>query len=152
MAAARGVSATETGAGLFHIAIECGGNRIVADDPAWVGGLGSGLSLYELISAGLAACTAMTMRLYANHKGIPLERARVRVDHSKSTDMMPVDRFTRVIGLDGPLDEDQRTRLLTIADRCPVDLTLVRGADVQTQLEGEEEILSSLAPEQQVSV
>ena len=48
--------------------------------------------------------------------------------------MMPPDRFTRTITLDGPLNDDQRARILAIADRCPVDLTLVRGSDVQTKL------------------
>ena len=134
----KGVTATETGLGAFQVEIESGENRIIADEPVSVGGLGSGLSPYELVSAGLAACTAMTMRLYARRKGLPLERARVSVEHSKVAGMMPADRFTRVIALDGPLDETQRTRLLAIADRCPVDLTLVRGADVQTRLAGEE--------------
>ena len=124
--------------GAFQVEIDSGENRIIADEPVSVGGLGSGLSPYELVSAGLAACTAMTMRLYARRKGLPLERARVSVEHSKVAGMMPADRFTRVIALDGPLDETQRTRLLAIADRCPVDLTLVRGADVQTRLAGEE--------------
>jgi putative redox protein len=56
------------------------------------------------------------------------------VRHEKVADMMPPDRFTRTIVLDGPLSDDQRARILEIADRCPVDLTLVRGSDVQTEL------------------
>jgi putative redox protein len=136
--AAQGVTATETGAGTLQVAIESGRHRLLADEPVSVGGLDSGLAPYDLVSAGLAACTAMTMRLYANRKGIPLERARVTVDHSKIADMMPADRFTRIVALDGPLDGDQRARLLAIAERCPVDLTLVRGSDVETRLAGEE--------------
>jgi putative redox protein len=81
-----------------------------ADEPASVGGLGTGLSPYELVSAGLAACTVMTMRLYANRKGFPLERASTTVQHEKVPDMMPPDRFTRTIVLDGPLSDDQRAR------------------------------------------
>jgi putative redox protein len=131
---AKGVVATETLAGKFQLAVRSGGHTLFADEPASVGGLGSGLSPYELVSAGLAACTVMTMRLYANRKGFPLERASTTVEHKKVADMMPPDRFTRTIVLDGPLDEDQRARLLEIADRCPVDLTLVRGSDVQTEL------------------
>jgi len=142
---AKGVTATETGLGAFQVEIESGENRIIADEPVSVGGLGSGLSPYELVSAGLAACTAMTMRLYARRKGLPLERASVSVEHSKVAGMMPADRFTRLIALDGPLDETQRTRLLAIADRCPVDLTLVRGADVQTRLAGEEDPMPDTA-------
>ena len=146
---AQGVTATETGSGMLQVAIASGGHQIFADEPVSVGGLGSGLSPYELVSAGLAACTVMTMRLYANRKGMALEQARVTVDHSKVADMMPADRFTRVIALDGPLDSDQRASLLAIAERCPVDLTLVRGSDVQTRLVGEGDARPSTALDEQ---
>ncbi|MFL6755304.1 MAG: alpha/beta fold hydrolase [Sphingomicrobium sp.] len=146
---AKGVTATETGSGTLQVAIESGGHEILADEPVSVGGLGSGLSPYELVSAGLAACTVMTMRLYANRKGIKLTQASVTVDHSKVAGMMPADRFVRTIALDGSFDGDQRARLLAIADRCPVDLTLVRGADVQTRLADDEEAMPSTAVEEQ---
>lgn len=132
--AAKGVVASETLAGKFQLTVRSGEHTLFADEPESVGGLGSGLSPYELVSAGLAACTVMTMRLYANRKGFPLERATTSVRHEKVADMMPPDRFTRTIVLDGPLSDDQRARILEIADRCPVDLTLVRGSDVQTEL------------------
>ncbi|WP_019831864.1 bifunctional alpha/beta hydrolase/OsmC family protein [Sphingomonas sp. PR090111-T3T-6A] len=131
---AQGVTASETGAGKLQVEIRSGGHRVLADEPAPVGGLGSGLSPYELVAAGLAACTVMTMRLYANLKGFPLERAHALVDHQKMPDMKPADRFTRTITLEGPLDEEQRRKILAIGDRCPVDLTLMRGSDVQTRL------------------
>lgn len=146
--AAKGVSATETGSGTLQVAIRSGGHEIFADEPVSVGGLGSGLSPYELVSAGLAACTVMTMRLYANRKGLPLERAKVTVDHSKIAGMMPADRFTRTVVLEGPLDLNQRASLIAIADRCPVDLTLVRGSDVETRLEGEEDAMPSAVLEE----
>jgi putative redox protein len=73
----------------------------------------------------------------------------VTVDHAKVAGMMPADRFTRTIALEGSFDEDQRARLLAIADRCPVDLTLVRGADVQTRLAHDEEAMPSTALEEQ---
>jgi len=92
------------------------------------------MSPYELVAAGLAACTVMTMRLYAIRKGFPLEHAQAVVEHMKMPDMEPADRFTRTITLDGPLDDEQRQRILAIGDRCPVDLTLMRGSDVQTRL------------------
>jgi uncharacterized OsmC-like protein/alpha-beta hydrolase superfamily lysophospholipase len=148
-AKAQGVTATETGSGALQVTIESGGHVIIADEPVSVGGLGSGLSPYELVSGGLAACTVMTMRLYANRKGLPLERARVTVDHSKVAGMMPPDRFTRTIAFDGPLDASQRASLLAIAERCPVDLTLVRGSDVQTRLAGEEDTMPSTALDEQ---
>lgn len=131
---AEGVVAAETLAGTFQLKVRSGEHTLFADEPASVGGLGTGLSPYELVSAGLAACTVMTMRLYANRKGFPLERASTTVQHEKVPDMMPPDRFTRTIVLDGPLSDDQRARILAIADRCPVDLSLIRGSDVQTEL------------------
>lgn len=140
---AQGVSAFETRAGELQVEIRSGEHRLLADEPVSVGGLGSGLSPYELVAAGLAACTVMTMRLYANRKGLPLERAHARVEHMKMPGMEPADRFTRTIMLDGPLDESQRQKILAIGDRCPVDLTLMRGSDVQTRLAGS---ASELAP------
>jgi len=133
---ADGVVATETRAGKFQLNIRSGEHTLLADEPASVGGLGTGLSPFELVSAGLAACTVMTMRLYADRKGFPLERASTTVQHEKVADMMPPDRFTRTVVLEGPLSDDQRARILAIADRCPVDLTLIRGSDVQTELLG----------------
>jgi putative redox protein len=91
------------------------------------------MSPYELVAAGLAACTLMTMRLYADRHGLPLERAHAAVEHMKMPGMEPADRFTRTITLDGPLDESQREKILAIGDRCPVDLTLMRGSDVRTR-------------------
>lgn len=131
---ANGISASETGAGALQVEIRSGAHRLLADEPASVGGMASGLSPYEFLSAGLAACTIMTMRIYANRKNIPLACAHVTVEHSKELGMMPSDRFSRTIRLEGQLDEDQRAQLLSIADRCPVDLTLVRGSDVATRL------------------
>jgi putative redox protein len=134
MEAAQGVSARETGVGALQLEIRSGEHRLLADEPVSVGGLGSGLSPYELVAAGLAACTVMTMRLYANRKGFPLERAHAVVEHSKMPGMEPADQFTRTITLDGPLDDIQREKILAIGDRCPVDVTLMRGSDVQTRL------------------
>lgn len=131
---AAGVVAEETGNGAFQLAITSGRHRFLADEPEAVGGMGTGLSPYELVSAGLAACTTMTMRMYAQRKGYPLERARTVVVHSKRADEMPADLFTRTITLEGPLDDEQREKILAIADRCPVDLTLVRGSDIETSL------------------
>ena len=137
MEVAQGVAASETGAGKLQVEIRSGNHQFIADEPVSVGGLGSGLSPYELVAAGLAACTVMTMRLYANLKEFPLKRAHVVVEHMKMPGMEPADRFTRTITLDGPLDNAQRDKILSIGDRCPVDLTLMRGSDVQTRLANE---------------
>ena len=133
---ADGVAASETRAGKFQVDIRCGEHGLIADEPVSVGGMASGLSPYELVAAGLAACTVMTMRLYADRKGFPLDRAHAVVEHEKVPGMDPPDRFTRTITLDGALDDDQRQRIAAIADRCPVDLTLMRGSDVRTRLAG----------------
>lgn len=129
-----GVIAQETGRGKFQVAITAGSHHFLADEPLAIGGLASGPTPYELVAAGLAACTVMTMRLYADRVAMPLEHARVSVLHDRDKDRTPPDRFTREITLSGALEEEQRKKLLSIADRCPVDLTLVRGSDVVTEL------------------
>jgi putative redox protein len=127
------VRVAETGAGKFQVEIDAHGARFFADEPADVGGLGSGPSPYELVAAGLGACTAMTLRLYAERKGWPLRRSRVAVRHQKVAGQTPADVFDRQIGLDGPLDADQTAKLFEIADKCPVHRTLEGGARVATQ-------------------
>ena len=98
-----------------------------------VGGLGSGPDPYEVLAAALGACTSMTLRLYAERKGIPLERVQVSVRHRRAS-IESKDRFERTITLEGPLDADQRARLLMMAERCPVHRTLERGSDIATSL------------------
>ncbi|MFD1960580.1 alpha/beta fold hydrolase [Novosphingobium panipatense] len=129
-----GVTALETGNGKFQLAMQAGPHHFLADEPVSVGGLASGLSPYELVSAGLAACTVMTMRMYAERKGLPLDRAGITVRYSKRPEDSPADFFERIITLEGPLDAAQRDKLMSIADRCPVDLTLVRGSEISTRL------------------
>jgi putative redox protein len=130
---AAGAIAEETGQGLFQTNIRFRGASIIADEPVEVGGLGSGPGPFDLVCAGLAACTTMTLRLYANRKGIPLERAHATVTHSRTMET-PADRFRRSLVLEGPLSHDDRERLLAIAERCPVDLALARGSDVTVEL------------------
>ena len=129
-----GVTAHETGAGRFQVAIQAGRHRFLADEPVEMGGLASGPTPYELVAAGLAACTVITMRLYAKRVNLPLDQAFVAVSHSRDKDRTPQDRFNRDIRLVGDLTAEQRDKLLSIANRCPVDLTLVRGSDVVTEL------------------
>jgi putative redox protein len=135
-----------TEAGGFRTAIVANGHPLVADEPASVGGTNEGPSPYDLVAAGLAACTSMTLRMYADHKGWPLESATVRVLHEKvhATDATPdadadrkggkLDRFTREIAVEGNLDEEQRARLVEIAERCPVHRTLHGAPEVITRL------------------
>jgi putative redox protein len=126
------VMVEETGAGQFQVQVSVHGTHFVADEPVDVGGLGTGPSPYELVAAGLGACTSMTLRLYADRKGWPLERVRVAVRHDKIAGQTPPDTFDRRIGLEGPLDAEQTARLLAIADKCPVHRTLEGGARVST--------------------
>lgn len=130
---AEGVLVQETGAGRFQVQVKAGGQTFLADEPIGVGGAGGGPNPYELLAAGLGACTTMTVRLYAERKAWPLKHVQVRVLHVRAA-LAERDRFAREISLEGDLDDDQRRRLLEIADRCPVHLTLERGADVVTTL------------------
>src|SRR5262249_52722406 len=93
----------ETGAGAFQLEVHAGGANFLADEPVEVGGLGSGPTPYDLVGAGLGACTAMTLRMYARRKGWPLDRVRVGVGHARSADASPPDGFTRAISLEGDL-------------------------------------------------
>jgi len=128
----------ETGAGAFQVQVSVRGARFFADEPVDVGGLGTGPSPYELVGAGLGACTSMTLRLYADRKGWPLERVRVAVRHDKLSGQTPPDTFDRKIALEGPLDAEQTARLFEIANRCPVHRTLEGGARVLTgRLDGD---------------
>ncbi len=107
-------------------------HQVAADEPVAVGGQDSGPDPFELLLASLGACTAMTVRMYANHKGWPLESVQVRLQHSlrSGEDGALSDQFDRVITLDGALSPEQRARLVEVADRCPVGKALKRGASV----------------------
>lgn len=119
-------------------------HHILADEPEAYGGTDRGFTPYGLLSAGLGACTSMTIRMYARRKGWPLDGVEVDVSHDKvhaqDAGTGPgdrVDMFRRVIRLNGALDSDQRARLLEIADRCPVHRTLEAAARVETTLEND---------------
>lgn len=132
-----GVTAQATGAGRFQTAIRAGGAAFLADEPVEVGGLATGPTPYELLSAALAACTSMTLRLYAERKRWALPPFTVEVAHSlpsAGAGAAPRDRFDRRIAFAGPLDEPQRAKLLEIADKCPVHRTLVRGFEITTRI------------------
>jgi putative redox protein len=123
----------ETGLGRFQVEARTGASAILVDEPVSAGGLGTGPNPFDLLCASLGACTAMTVRLYAERKAWPLKRARVRVTHHRGT-LQARDSFHREITLEGALDEAQRTRLMEIAEHCPVHLTLERGSDISSSL------------------
>ncbi|MDB5460845.1 MAG: osmotically inducible protein OsmC [Caulobacteraceae bacterium] len=128
------VIADDGGQGGLQVLITAGPARFVADEPVELGGTDLGPTPHDLVSAGLAACTSQTLRLYAKRKAWPLGPVRVTVTHSRDPALSPPDLFTRVVSLRGPLDDEQRARLLEIAERCPVHLMLTRGASVSTSL------------------
>ncbi|MBI4274009.1 MAG: alpha/beta fold hydrolase [Rhizobiales bacterium] len=131
----------ETRAGKFQQEVLVGHHRLLADEPVAVGGLDSGLGPYDLLLAGLGACTSMTVRLYAERKNLPLEKTSVRLRHARvhaadcaecETKEGMVDRIEREITFAGNLDGEQRAKLLEIADKCPVHRTLTSEINIRT--------------------
>src|SRR5579864_7181313 len=131
----------ETRRGKFQQEVSVGAHRFLADEPVAVGGMDSGPGPYDLLLAGLGACTAMTLRLYAERKQLPLKQATVRLRHSRihaadcatcETKEGMVDHIERAITLDGDLNAEQRARLMEIADKCPVHRTLKSEIDIRT--------------------
>ena len=123
----------ETREGKYSNQVFVGPHVIRADEPVAAGGLDTGAGPYDLLCASLGACTSMTLRTYADSKGIPLERVSVELEHGKiyaadcaecETREGKIDRIERLITLEGKLDPQQRQRLLEIADKCPVHRTL----------------------------
>ncbi|MCT8331144.1 bifunctional alpha/beta hydrolase/OsmC family protein [Albidovulum sediminis] len=121
-------------------------HQLVADEPVEMGGTDLGPSPYQLLSAALGACTAMTIRLYARRKGIPLAHVACDVTHDRchtedceecDKAQSKVDVFNRTIHLRGDLSEDQRAALLAIADKCPVHKTLHGQAIIRSALAGD---------------
>ena len=116
-------------------------HHTLADEPLAYGGTNKGMTPYGFLSAGLGACTSMTIRMYARRKKWPLDHVSVDVSHDKvhaqdadNGEGFRIDTFRREIRLEGELDDAQRARLLEIADRCPVHRTLEHGAQVETVL------------------
>ena len=133
------VIARPTGAGRFQTEIRVRAGTIIADEPVEAGGLGSGPTPYELLSAALAACTAMTLRLYAERKGWTLPAFSVAAAHSivpaGPDGTPPRDLFTRNIAFESPLEEEMEKKLLEIAEKCPVHRTLMRGFEIRTAID-----------------
>jgi len=123
--------------------MKIGNHYMLADEPESVGGNDFGPSPYEYVSAGLSACTAMTIKMYVNRKGWDLQHIEVHTSYSKAHAVdcencedpaAKIDTFEREIKLDGNLDEKQITRILQIADKCPVHKTLHSETQVLTKL------------------
>ncbi|WP_418120829.1 OsmC family protein [Variovorax sp. 350MFTsu5.1] len=113
----------------YRTQIEVGSrHRLVADEPSALGGADTGPAPYDLLIAALGACTAITLRMYANLKKWPLESVEVKLHLSRDGDAMAVERSLHMVGL----DEAQKARLAEIAERTPVTLTLKSGVRIRT--------------------
>ena len=127
----------------FAQEIVAGSHRFVSDEPARAGGTDSGPTPYDLLLASLGSCTSMTLVMYARRKQWPLQQVTIRLRHSRvhaadcaacETHDARLTVIEREIALEGALDADQRARLLAIANRCPVHLTLSSQINIQTTL------------------
>jgi uncharacterized OsmC-like protein/pimeloyl-ACP methyl ester carboxylesterase len=127
--------------GFAQDVLVAGVHQMKADEPEDVGGTNSGPTPYQFLAAGLGACTAMTIRLYARRKKIPLDHVSVSVRHDKrhaiecedcETSESKIDHFQRDIRLRGDLTEEQIASLLAIADKCPVHRTLEQRSHIST--------------------
>jgi putative redox protein len=136
------VVVTAAADGHFAQQITTAGHTLAADEPVEVGGTDTGPTPYDLLLASLGSCTAITLRIYADRKGIPLTRATIRLRHDRihaedcancETERGLISRITREITLEGELDDEQRARLMTIADRCPVHRTLTSEISIETR-------------------
>ena len=141
------VRVTETLEGKFQQTVQAGRHRMFADEPESYGGLDSGPSPYDFLSIALGACTGMTLRLYAEKKGIELGRISVEVSHAKihSRDCVEcdharqqsntrIDQFSRSISIEGGAPDGMEAKLLEIADKCPVHKTLEASSVVATSI------------------
>lgn len=136
------VEVRETGQGTFANEVRVGGHVLAADEPRESGGTDTGPSPYDYLLAGLGACTSMTLRLYAQHKQLPLERVAVTLRHERvhADDCADcehtegkIDVIERRIAISGDLTGQQRARMLEIADRCPVHRTLTGQLEIHTR-------------------
>ncbi len=136
-----GVRVIEADRDGFKQDVLAGRHHILADEPEDYGGTDLGLSPYQFLAAGLGACTSMTIRLYARRKDWPLDHVRVDVTHDKvhasdceeaDASDSKVDCFRRRIALTGELSDEQRARLMEIADKCPVHRTLMNDIRIET--------------------
>jgi putative redox protein len=115
----------------WQASIAIGPHHLMADEPELVGGADTGPQPHDFLLAALGACTAITVRMYAERKGWPLTGIDVRLEQDAKADG---HHIRRAVTLEGPLDETQRTRLLEIANKCPVHKTLTHPIHIATEL------------------
>ncbi|MEO7086787.1 MAG: OsmC family protein [Gemmatimonadaceae bacterium] len=132
--------ASTVGAAGFRAELAARSHQALSDEPTSFGGTDAGPTPYEYLLMAISACTSMTVRMYATRKGWPLESAVVSVRQARShepdcarceTESVGMGNIERKIELSGPLTEEQRARLLDIAERCPIKQTLEKGVHVK---------------------
>ena len=131
------VRVAESGSGPYSQIVTAGGHTLSADEPRELGGQGVGPSPYEYILAGLGACTAMTLRSYVVRHNWGVDKITIELQHERIAAADPsetVDKFRRVICLKGTISEAQRLKLLEIAERCAVSLTLRRASIIESSV------------------
>jgi len=107
----------------------------LADEPTELGGLDEGPAPFEMVLAGLGACTSMTLRMYAEQKNWPLKKVSVTLLHTKKgASDGSSDKITRHIDIEGDLTDEQRNRMLEIANKCPVHRTLMGNLEIDSKL------------------
>ena len=125
----------ENGHGRYQQEVIVGQHRLIADEPVSVGGAEAGPAPLEFVMAGLGACTSMTVRMYAERKGMPLTHIHVDVTHEKRVvDGVNRDRIVRSLTLEGDLSPEQRARLVEIAGRCPTARILAQPVMLECRL------------------
>lgn len=126
----------ENGLGPYQQTVRLGRHTLVADEPVAMGGADAGPEPMALLLAALGACTSITLRMYAEHKQWPLAAVRVELSHDKvgGKGGGKVDRISRMITLEGELSAEQRSRLLTIANKCPMHRTLQSETRIESRL------------------
>ena len=124
----------ETAGGKFGQKVRIGTHEIPADEPREDGGDDAGPSPHELLLAALGACSSMTLRLYADRKGWPLRSVEVRLTGHRATEAEY--RIERFLQLEGDLTDEQKARLVEIAEKCPVARTLKGTITIDTRLAG----------------
>ena len=119
------VVVAENGKGRYQQAVTVGQHQLLADEPVDVGGADAGPAPFDFVMAGLGACTSMTLRMYAERREFPLTQVSVSLSYDRVTvDGVARDHIQRTITLEGELSDEQRQRLLEIANKCPVHRAL----------------------------
>ena len=125
----------ENGLGRYQQEIIAGEHRFIGDEPPALGGADAGPAPFDYLLAALGACTSITLRMYAERKGLPLTHVNVELRHDRiEVDGQPRERIQRAIRLSGDLDETQRQRMLEIAARCPIARTLSQPLLIENSL------------------